>query len=122
MMFLGNRIANCYYDAIQMEQKTKTELQELESALEETNPGILLRFKKSYEERGGEQFRPDPSKVKCKKICFSIILNLSHLDPTKQQSFELLKKQYKSSVNQQSNDFNVQINLANDGLDLEIEW
>jgi hypothetical protein len=41
------------------------EFAELEAALEEASPGIIGRYGKLYEERGGSQFRPDPTKVKC---------------------------------------------------------
>jgi hypothetical protein len=40
---------------IELEQQ-ENELNALETALEESTPGILQKFKKSYEERGGEQF------------------------------------------------------------------
>jgi hypothetical protein len=42
-----------------------TVLKELEEALNELDKGIVKRYHKLYEERGGEQFRPDLSKFSC---------------------------------------------------------
>jgi hypothetical protein len=42
------------------------EFSELEAGLEEVSPGTIKRYRELYEQRGGDQFRPDPTKVKCK--------------------------------------------------------
>jgi hypothetical protein len=62
---LAKRLLENYNMALVEVQKQQQELSELETALEESMPGSLQNFQKIYEERGGEQFRPDQSKVQC---------------------------------------------------------
>jgi hypothetical protein len=61
----GERLMNRLLEAEQQCQNMQDEFAELEAALEEASPGIIGRYRKLYEERGGSQFCPDPTKVKC---------------------------------------------------------
>jgi hypothetical protein len=55
-------------------EKTKElaeELAVIEDSLRERDPTALDRYKKHYQEKGGEQFRPNQSRVKCRSTCDS---------------------------------------------------
>ena len=54
-----------YATARQEYRSLQGEFAELEKALEEANPGTVIRYQELYEKNGGEQFWPDPHKVKC---------------------------------------------------------
>jgi hypothetical protein len=62
---IGDRLTDRYSIAKQEHQDMEDEFTELEAALEEANPGTIARYRKLYKQSGGEQFRPDHSKVKC---------------------------------------------------------
>jgi hypothetical protein len=44
------------------------EFSQLQSAIQDAKPGSLQDFQKAYEERGGEQFRPNSARVKCTSV------------------------------------------------------
>ena len=44
----------------------ENEFWEYETALEEASPETTKRYRLLYEKSGGEQFWPDPLKIKCK--------------------------------------------------------
>jgi len=47
-------------------EKMENQFEELEAAFDEANPGTTLRYKQLFEQKGGEQFRTDTSRLKCK--------------------------------------------------------
>lgn len=47
-------------------QEQEAEFKELETAMEEERPGIIIRFKKSYETLGPNQFRQNEEGAICK--------------------------------------------------------
>ena len=65
ILHAGDRLVNRFTTAINEMKALQEEFDELETALEEANPGMIKRYRTLYEESGGEQFRPDPQKVKC---------------------------------------------------------
>ena len=59
------RLLSNYATAREEVEKLETEFAELEEALEQSHRGSTAWYKEQYRIRGGDQFRPDPSKVKC---------------------------------------------------------
>lgn len=60
----GERMFQRLELARQEHERRTVEFEELEAALDEASAGTTLRYKELYEKNGGEQFRPDPHKVK----------------------------------------------------------
>lgn len=102
------------------------ELKELELALNESLPGAIDIYKKAFEENGGKQFRPDPQKVKCKNMkCFRPVESLTNfIDPTRVESFQQIREieSVARGIPKSRLSSNSHAILANDGIDLEIEW
>jgi hypothetical protein len=64
--FKGDRLEARYQQACGEYETHAKEHKELEDALTALNPTTIPFYHRLYEERGGEQFRPDPSKFTCK--------------------------------------------------------
>jgi hypothetical protein len=122
---LAKRLLESYGLAVDELRQQTMDLEELEAALNVSMPGILQKFRKSYEERGGEQFRPDQTKVQCLWLNnLSKFGYLTEADPSKVDVLETLKC---SEVSQQTRSRSrltatSLVMLANEGVDLEIEW
>ena len=68
MTLTGQRLMERHAIASQEHESMEHDLLELESALEEASPGTVTKYRKLYEQSGGEQFRPDATKFKCRQL------------------------------------------------------
>lgn len=68
----GERLKDRYMQARREVEAHSDELKDLEDTLNALDPSIVPRYHELYEMRGGEQFRPDPSKFSCKTLVFDM--------------------------------------------------
>ena len=65
-MSLGERLQDRFEESKKEVENHTSKLQQLEDALNALDPTIVTEYRAMYEQRGGEQFRPDPTKFTCK--------------------------------------------------------
>lgn len=89
--------------------------------MEEANSGTTIRYRLLYQESGGEQFRPDPQKVKCNVFAPKqnrVNLKCS-LDPTLKDTLARLRTEEQQIGTTSSYSI---VLLAAQGLELEKQW
>ena len=62
---IGERLHERYWEAKKQVEEHSKELNSLEEALNALDPETVPRYRTRYQESGGDQFRPDPSKFSC---------------------------------------------------------
>jgi len=74
---IGYRLEDAYSKAIDKVETHGAALEELESTLTALDPTVVQRYRKQYQEQGGEQFRPHAGRFSCKS-CFAVSFNQAH--------------------------------------------
>lgn len=81
-----------YNEAKEMASAYGDELKELEDTLNVMNSTTVSRYRDLYERKGGEQFRPDPSRFTCKCCLHKLACSQFRVDPSRIKALHLLKK------------------------------
>jgi hypothetical protein len=63
---LAIKLEEKYWVAKEEWQQHEAQFEELEELLKEYDANLIHKYRAEYQRRGGEQFRPDKDKVKCK--------------------------------------------------------
>jgi hypothetical protein len=105
-------------------QRREEEFTALEESLEILFAGTVARYRRLYTTSAGEQFRPDPNRVKCEK---SAILSLFHseenVDPTRKSTIQHLveNEDGQATFSSQARQNAPLVRLAIQGIELEVE-